>query len=101
MKRRRTTIKDVAALAGFSYQTVSRVLNDQDLVAGETRARVLAAIEALDYRPDASARSLASRRTYLLGIVTADLSDYTHARILEGAEFSFIDTSSNLDLFPL
>ena len=86
MKRKRTTIKDVAALAGVSYQTVSRVLNDRDLVAEETRARVLAAIEALDYRPDASARSLASRRTYLLGIVTADLSDYTHARILEGAE---------------
>jgi len=57
-----------------------------DLVAEKTRTRVLAAIEELNYRPDASARRLASRRTYILGIVTADLSDYTHARILEGAE---------------
>jgi DNA-binding LacI/PurR family transcriptional regulator len=86
VKRKKTTIEDVAALAGVSRQTVSRVVNDRDLVADETRARVLAAIEALDYRPNASARSLASRRTYVLGIVTADFSDYTHARIIEGAE---------------
>lgn len=86
VKRKQTTIEDVANLAGVSRQTVSRVLNDRNLVAEETRARVLTAIEALDYRPNASARSLASRRTYILGIVAADLSDYTHARILEGAE---------------
>jgi len=86
VKRKKTTIEDVAALAGVSRQTVSRVVNDRDLVADETRARVLAAIEELDYRPNASARSLASRRTYVLGIVTADFSDYTHACIIEGAE---------------
>jgi len=86
VKRRRTTIEDVATTAGVSRQTVSRVLNDRNQVAEETCTRVLAAIEELNYRPDASARRLASRRTYILGIVTADLSDYTHARILEGAE---------------
>jgi DNA-binding LacI/PurR family transcriptional regulator len=86
MKHKRATIEDVAVLAGVSRQTVSRVLNDKDLVAENTRARVLAAIEELGYRPNATARSLASRRTYVLGIVAADLSDYTHARIIEGAE---------------
>ena len=86
MKRKRTTIEDVAALAGVSRQTVSRVLNNPDSVADETRARVLAVIEKLNYRPSASARSLASRRTFILGILTADLSDYTHARIIEGTE---------------
>ena len=86
MKHKQTTIKDVAVLAGVSRQTVSRVLNDPDLVADETRARVLAAIEALNYRPSASARSLASRRTHILGILTAQISDYTHARIIEGFE---------------
>jgi len=86
MKRKRTTIEDVAVLAGVSRQTVSRVLNNPDSVADETRARVLAVIEKLNYRPSASARSLASRRTFILGILTADLSDYTHARIIEGAE---------------
>jgi LacI family repressor for deo operon, udp, cdd, tsx, nupC, and nupG len=86
VKRKQTTIEDVAALAGVSRQTVSRVLNDRRLVAEETRARVLRAIDTLEYRPNASARSLASRRTYVLGILTADFSDYTHARIIEGAE---------------
>lgn len=61
VKRKRTTIEDVANLAGVSRQTVSRVLNDRNLVAEETRKRVLTAIEALDYRPNASARSLAFR----------------------------------------
>ncbi len=86
MKRKRVTIKDVAARAGVSRQTVSRVLNDGDVVAETTRARVLATIAELGYRPSAIARSLVSQRTYTLGLLTADFSDYTHARIIEGAE---------------
>ncbi len=86
MKRQRVTIKDVAAQAGVSYQTVSRVLNAKGEVAEETRARIQAAIDALEYRPSAIARSLVSQRTHVLGLLTADFSDYTHARIIEGAE---------------
>jgi DNA-binding LacI/PurR family transcriptional regulator len=86
MKRKNITINDVAARAGVSRQTVSRVLNDEDLVAEGTRARVLTVIEELGYRPSAVARSLVSQRTYTLGLLTADFSDYTHARIIEGAE---------------
>ena len=86
MKRSQVTIKDVASRAGVSYQTVSRVLNAKGEVSDETRARVQAAIDDLDYRPDAAARSLASRRTHVIGLLTADFSDYTHARIIEGAE---------------
>jgi DNA-binding LacI/PurR family transcriptional regulator len=86
MKRKRVTIKDVAARAGVSRQTVSRVLNEEGVVAEATRTRVLAAINELGYRPSAIARSLVSQRTYTLGLLTADFSDYTHARIIEGAE---------------
>lgn len=86
MKRTPVTIKDVASKAGVSYQTVSRVLNHKGEVSDETRARVQAAIDALDYRPNAAARSLASQRTHVIGVLTADFSDYTHARIIEGAE---------------
>ena len=50
MKCKQTTIEDLTTLAGVSRQTVSRVLNNKDLVADETRAPVLEAIEALDYR---------------------------------------------------
>jgi DNA-binding LacI/PurR family transcriptional regulator len=86
MKRKTITINDVAARAGVSRQTVSRVLNGEDLVAERTRARVLTVIQELGYRPSAVARSLVSQRTYTLGLLTADFSDYTHARIIEGAE---------------
>ncbi|HML21643.1 MAG TPA: LacI family DNA-binding transcriptional regulator [Aggregatilinea sp.] len=55
---KRVTIKDVAEHAGTSYQTVSRVLNNKADVAAETRARVLASIKALNYRPSMAARLL-------------------------------------------
>ncbi len=65
----RKTIDDVAKAAGVAIKTVSRVLNDEPNVREETRARVLAAVEALNYFPSLSARSLAGRRSYLIGLV--------------------------------
>jgi LacI family transcriptional regulator len=79
-------MRDVAHRAGVSIKTVSRVVNAEADIAEVTRQRVMAAIEALGYQPNAIARSLVSRRTYILGVLTADFNDYTHARILEGAE---------------
>ena len=63
------TINDVAAKAGVSKKTVSRVINELPLVRGETRTRVLKAIKALRYVPNLQARSLASNRSYLLGFI--------------------------------
>lgn len=80
------TMRDVAHRAGVSIKTVSRVVNEAADIADLTRQRVIAAINELGYQPNAIARSLVSRRTYVLGILTADFSDYTHARIIEGAE---------------
>src|SRR5579872_5860902 len=65
----RKTIHDVAKVAGVAIKTVSRVLNDEPNVREETRARVLEAVESLNYFPSLSARSLAGRRSYLLGLV--------------------------------
>jgi LacI family transcriptional regulator len=65
----RKTIHDVAEAAGVAIKTVSRVLNDEPNVRAETRARVLAAAEALRYQPSLSARSLAGKRSYLIGLV--------------------------------
>jgi DNA-binding LacI/PurR family transcriptional regulator len=61
---------DVAAVAGVSHQTVSRVLNAHPSVRGETRERVLAAIEELGYRRNSAARALATARSATLGVVT-------------------------------
>jgi len=83
---KKATMDDVARLAGVSRQTVSRVINKKDFFSEETELRVRNAMDQLDYRHDAIARSLASRRTYALGVLTTSFSLYTHALTLEGAE---------------
>lgn len=65
----KATIDDVAALAGVSIKTVSRVVNKEPNVRQVTREKVQEAIARLDYRPNASARSLAGNRSYVLGLL--------------------------------
>jgi LacI family transcriptional regulator len=74
------TIADVAARAGVGAGTVSRVLNDSPRVSEATRARVLAAIEVLDYRPNPLARGLSRGRCQTLGVV---VPFFTHASAVE------------------
>ncbi|WP_030953274.1 LacI family DNA-binding transcriptional regulator, partial [Streptomyces sp. NRRL S-481] len=78
----RPVMADVARLAGVSKQTVSRVLNDHPAVRPETRAAVLDAMRTLGYRPSRSARSLASGRTRMLGVISFDAARYGPASIL-------------------
>ncbi|MFE9425624.1 LacI family DNA-binding transcriptional regulator [Kitasatospora sp. NPDC006697] len=77
---------DVAALAGVSHQTVSRVLNGSPHVRAETRQRVLAAIRELDYRPNTAARALVTRRSQTLGVITFDGTLYGPSQMLHGIE---------------
>ncbi|GAB3994106.1 LacI family DNA-binding transcriptional regulator [Nocardioides marmoraquaticus] len=65
---------DVAAVAGVSHQTVSRVLNDHPLVKDETRERVRAAMQQLGYRRNAAARALVTDRSNRIGVVAAHLA---------------------------
>jgi len=65
----RATISDVARLSGVSKRTVSRVINGSPKVGKVTRARVQGVIDELDYRPNAQARGLAAKRSYLLGMI--------------------------------
>jgi LacI family transcriptional regulator len=81
---KKVTIKDVAAAAGVSHQTVSRVMNDRPDVARETRQRVLKVIEQLNYQPSAIARSLSRQHSYTLGVVTAGLKYIGPSRTLNG-----------------
>ncbi|MEV5315709.1 LacI family DNA-binding transcriptional regulator [Streptomyces sp. NPDC052610] len=78
----RPVMDDVARLAGVSKQTVSRVLNDHPAVRAETRAAVVEAMRTLGYRPSRSARSLASGRTRMLGVISFDAARYGPASIL-------------------
>jgi LacI family transcriptional regulator len=69
MIARRSTINDVARLAGVSIKTVSRVLNHEPHVRPSTRDKVLAAAETLKYQPNPSARQLASNLTFVIGML--------------------------------
>jgi LacI family transcriptional regulator len=71
---KRYTIYDVAEAAGVSYQTVSRVINNSPNVSGETRSRVIDAIETLQYRPNKSAQVLNTQRSHLLEVIAMDIS---------------------------
>jgi DNA-binding LacI/PurR family transcriptional regulator len=84
--RARPTINDVAARAGVSRQTVSRVVNNKGEISDTTRDRVLAAVEDLGYRPNAAARSMVMGRTCTLGCISPSLTDYTFANIIDSAQ---------------
>jgi len=72
----RPTIFDVAKVAGVSIKTVSRVVNSEPNVRASTKERVENAIAVLKYRPDQSARNLASHRSHLIGLVYEDPATY-------------------------
>lgn len=69
---RRIGVRDVAAVAGVSTQTVSRVLNDYPGIRDATRERVLDAVAALDYRVNNAARALGTSLTRTVGVVASD-----------------------------
>lgn len=75
-KRKRVTIKDVAAQTGVSYQTVSRVINHSPDVNEATRAKVQKAIADLNYQPSLAARSLPGKRSYVIGFIIPYDPDY-------------------------
>ncbi len=83
---KRVTIRDVARFAGVSHQTVSRVINNNQSVAPETRVLIESAISQLGYKPNAAARSLAAGKTNTLACIAPNLMDFTFASIIEGAE---------------
>jgi LacI family transcriptional regulator len=84
---RRTTITHVAAHAGVDRSVVSRVLSgDPRLnVRDETRARVLAAVRELDYRPNAIARSLRTQRAEAFGLSIPDFANPIYSEVITGA----------------
>ena len=73
-KDKRATIQDVAKLAGVSSMTVSRVLNNETKVSNARKAKVLDAVRQLNYRPNVSARRLASSKSFFLGLLYYDLN---------------------------
>lgn len=84
--KNRVTMRDVAAHAGVSHQTVSRVINDNERVLPETRQRVMTSIAELGYHPNALARSMARGTSHTIACLSPNLTDFTFASLINGAE---------------
>ncbi|MCB2297630.1 LacI family DNA-binding transcriptional regulator [Clostridium tagluense] len=80
------SIKDVAREAGVSIATVSRVLNDIDVVNEDTKKKVKDAIKKLSYRPNIVARSLKTQKSSTIGIIIPDISNQFYPEIVRGCE---------------
>ena len=80
------SIRDVAAAAGVSYQTVSRVINNHPSVKPSTRALVTATIESLGFRPNRAARALAGGPVQSVTVLTPNTSLYGYTAALHGIE---------------
>jgi LacI family transcriptional regulator len=83
---RRTTIKDVAAAAGVSVVTVSRVVNTPDQVQSDTRERVMLAMRQLGYSLNLAARSMRTQSTRSIGFLTPRLSSLSNAAVAQACE---------------
>ena len=94
----RVTIRDVAARAGVSVATVSKVINQRYGVAAETNARVLAVIEELGYEASLVAQSLRNHRTNVIGILVADLEPFS-TELLKGAADAIRGTGFELVVY--
>jgi LacI family transcriptional regulator len=87
MRRRYVSIKEVAAKAGVSFQTASKVLNGGNVrVSEETAARIMAVAERLGYRPNTVARSLVQRSTATIGLIAGDITDAALSQFALAAE---------------
>jgi len=87
-QKRAMTLRQVAALAGTSKSTVSRVLTDHPRTSEATRQRVLGVIEKHGYQPNQLARSLARGRTGLLGVISTNSGSGFFADVIRGVDLA-------------
>ncbi|WP_018659827.1 catabolite control protein A [Allofustis seminis] len=86
MEKETVTIYDVAREAGVSMATVSRVVNGNQNVKESTRKKVEEVIQRLNYRPNAVARGLASRKTTTIGVIIPDVTNLYFSSIARGVD---------------
>jgi LacI family transcriptional regulator len=85
----RATIRDVAAQAGVSVSSVSRVMNGEPHISPELHARIMRAVNRLRFEPHSAAQALRSRESKTIGCMVADLSNPLYSEMINGAEEEF------------
>ena len=97
-KVRAPNIRDVARLAGVSYQTVSRVLNDSPSIRDSTKQRVLDVIEEVGYRPNQAARALVTSRSRTIGVLSSQSAHYGPTTSLNAIEVAAREAGYRLSI---
>lgn len=100
-RRKAVTISQVAAAAGVSYQTVSRVINDHPSVSPATRQLVQRVVAELGYRPNVFARSLVTQRSNRVGIITLGARFYGPAQTITSIETALREDGYTLSFATL
>lgn len=90
------TIKDIARIAGVAPSVVSRALNNKYGVKESTRQRIVEIARELGYYPNSAARSLVTRRTEMIGVVMADISEPYYSQTIKGMEYLATQTGYTL-----
>src|SRR5439155_511967 len=85
----RATIRDVAAQAGVSVSSVSRVMNGEPHISPELHARIMRAVNRLRFEPHSAAQALRSRESKTIGCMVSDLSNPLYSEMINGAEEEF------------
>ena len=97
-KVRAPNIRDVARLAGVSYQTVSRVLNDNPSIRESTKMRVLEVIDQIGYRPNQAARALVTSKSRTIGVLSSQTVHYGPATSINAIEHAARDAGYRLSI---
>ncbi|WP_298633100.1 LacI family DNA-binding transcriptional regulator [uncultured Umboniibacter sp.] len=95
------TIRDIAARAGVSFKTVSRVLNNESSVKDATKEKVMAIVEELGYQPNNAARNLAGNHTYSVGYIYNNPNAYYVIEFQEGLLKSCHNAGFELLIHPV
>lgn len=94
-----TTIKDVATRAGVSASTVSHVINNTRYVSDETSAKVVEAIQKLNYYQNSKAKGLVTGRSHIIGLVVSDITNPFFPELVGGVEKNAIQQGFDVFLF--
>ncbi len=98
--KRKPTINDVADLAGVSKKTVSRVINNAPRVKASTREQIQTIVEAINFQPDLQARGLASRHSFLVGLIYDNPNAHYVVNIQQGVLDGLNGTGYELVVHP-
>lgn len=97
--QKRTTIKEVAKKAGVSVATVSRVMNNQDVVKDEKKQKVLQAIADLNFVPNPAARTLGKKQVFKVAVIVPNIMNYALTYIIKGISQTLHNNKVDMMLF--